>query len=214
VVPTSADRRPSWWIYAQLGHRLGLDLLDGVAPEDCTDEALLRRVSAKARDGVDALFAAGPHGLPTPRLYGWIHGRVLPQGKWNLAPAVLVDRLARLFESGNNDGLVLVSRREVASTNYVRYAPERATNKPSLLVHPEDALTIGVSAGDRVRVSTRAGSVEATVGLDSRYRRGVVSMTHGWTAPNVDDLIDRRANVDPLTGQPAMSGVPVDIELI
>jgi hypothetical protein len=53
--------------------------------------------------------------------------------------------------------------------------------------------------------------VEATVGLVGRYRRGVVSMTHGWTAPNVDELVDRCGDVDPLTGQPAMSGLSVGI---
>jgi anaerobic selenocysteine-containing dehydrogenase len=211
VVPPGADRKPAWWVYGELGCRLGLDLLNGLEPNDCTEESLLRAFASQSRGGADALFAAGPRGLPSPLLYGWVHERALPDGQWRLAPDVLIDRLPSLLDDDRKDGLVLVSRREAANTNYVRYAASQVDYEPAILLHSADAAAIGVADGSRVIVASDAGEVETVVGIDDRYRVGVVSMTHGWTHRNVDRLVDRVNEIDPLTGQPVMTGIPVTI---
>jgi hypothetical protein len=56
--------------------------------------------------------------------------------------------------------------------------------------------------------------VEAVARIDARYRRGVVALTHGWTHPNVDHLVSRTQDIDPETGQPVMTGIPVDISIV
>jgi anaerobic selenocysteine-containing dehydrogenase len=141
---------------------------------------------------------------------------VLPDGRWGLAPDALIKRLPRLLqEDGDNPGrLILVSRREAANTNQVRYAKDNQPYQPAVMLHPADAAAAGVVEGSRARVASAAGTVEAVVHIDARYRQGVISMTHGWTRPNVDDLVSRTDDIDPLTGQPAMSGIPVSIEPI
>jgi anaerobic selenocysteine-containing dehydrogenase len=216
VVPPAAERRPLWWFYAELARRLGFDVLDGLEPDACTDDALFRRLATHSRGSADELFAAGPHGLPIPEIVGWVHDRVLPDGRWGLAPDALIKRLPRLLqEDGDNPGrLILVSRREAANTNQVRYAKDNQPYQPAVMLHPADAAAAGVVEGSRARVASAAGTVEAVVHIDARYRQGVISMTHGWTRPNVDDLVSRTDDIDPLTGQPAMSGIPVSIEPI
>jgi hypothetical protein len=39
-------------------------------------------------------------------------------------------------------------------------------------------------------------------------------MTHGRFRRNVDHLVSATADVDPLTGQPVMSGIPVRVERV
>jgi len=42
-----------------------------------------------------------------------------------------------------------------------------------------------------------------------------VSFSHGWFGANAASLISGRAgDVDPVTGQPQMSGIPVTIEVL
>jgi anaerobic selenocysteine-containing dehydrogenase len=94
VVAPVGERRPTWWIFAHLAHRLGADLLDGRDPDAVTDDDLVADL-ARAR-GVDptALRHAGPRGLEADREYGWVHERVLAGGRFTLAPPIAVARLA------------------------------------------------------------------------------------------------------------------------
>jgi len=63
-------------------------------------------------------------------------------------------------------------------------------------------------------VASDAGALVGTIALDPRGRRGVVSLTHGWADPNVDHLVSATDDVDPLTGQPVMTGIPVTVTAI
>ena len=79
----------------QLARRLDLDVLGGVDPDECDDETLLRGIAARSRGGYDELADAGPHGVSAPDAYGWVHERVLPDGRWRLAPDEMVHDSAR-----------------------------------------------------------------------------------------------------------------------
>lgn len=48
-----------------------------------------------------------------------------------------------------------------------------------LTMHPEDARTVGVGAGERVQITTEAGQAIAPVLLDERMQRGTVSLPNG-----------------------------------
>jgi anaerobic selenocysteine-containing dehydrogenase len=96
----------------------------------------------------------------------------------------------------------------------------------TLLMHPGDAEARGVRDGERVRVATRAGSVQATLEVTDAIRPGVVSLPHGWghgregtrlrvasARPGVslNDLTDEML-VDTLSGTSRLNGVPVWVE--
>jgi anaerobic selenocysteine-containing dehydrogenase len=106
-----------------------------------------------------------------------------------------------------------VSRRQARNVNSARYVRSHDDEKdlPDLHVHPADASDAGVSEGGRVRLRTSAGALEATASFDDGLRRGVVSLTHGWSAPNVNRLLSQR-QADPLTGQPQLSAIAVSVE--
>ena len=96
VVAPGARRRPTWWVMAQLGRRLGLDVLGGgLDPDACDDATLLARLAATSRGGADAIRAAGPRGIVMPSVYGWVHD-ALADGRWRVAPEPLVEQLAAL----------------------------------------------------------------------------------------------------------------------
>ena len=211
VVPLGANRKPAWWVWAQLAQRLGVDILDGVHPDECTDEILLRQMLAHSRGGADALFATGARGVDPPRLWGWVHDRALPNGKWRIAPAVLLDRLPEVWSSPDDGELVFVARRARRAVNALRYTRREDGDKepPELLIHPDDALARTLVAGQRVDVTSHAGTVHAVVRPEPRVPSGTVSLTHGWADPNAAVLIDNE--VDPLTGQPFFTAFPVEL---
>jgi anaerobic selenocysteine-containing dehydrogenase len=172
----------------------------------------VRRIAAGCREGADALLAAGPRGLRAPRLYGWVHQRVLPDGKWRLAPRTLIERLPGLLDC-ETPSLVLVSHRVVHSHNSVPYAqPPRRDAAPVIDVSPDDAVSWRLREGDLVRVTSQSGALEGEAHIDRRLSAGSIAINHGWIHTNVARLIDGVHDIDPLTGQPAQTGVPVTLE--
>jgi anaerobic selenocysteine-containing dehydrogenase len=121
---------------------------------------------------------------------------------------------------------LLVSRRH---NNYLNSTlvglPAAARDKPynPLLVHPDDMKELQVRDGDVVALSTRKTTVLVVVESDASLRRGVVALTHGFgglgrdfernprvAGTNVNLLIDHE-EMDPITGIPRMSAIPVAI---
>jgi hypothetical protein len=62
-----------------------------------------------------------------------------------------------------------------------------------------------------VRLTSPAGQLDGAVRLDPRLRPGTVSVNHGWLRPNVASLV-ASDGIDPLSGQPAQTGIAVTIE--
>jgi anaerobic selenocysteine-containing dehydrogenase len=210
VVAPVADRRPSWWILAQLARRHGGDLLGGADPDLLTDEMFLSGLLGHGPLDAAEVFANGPHGTDVAIEHGWVHEQILPDGRWRLAPRELVERIEARTAAPPPDGsLLLVNRREVAWSNSIRYAG--AGDEPALRLHPDDAATVGVATAGRVTVTSAHGSIEAVVALDERVRPGTVSLTHGRSRSPAGRLTSATVDVDPLTAMPLASGLPVTV---
>jgi anaerobic selenocysteine-containing dehydrogenase len=211
VVSPPPEVRPAWWVFARLGQRLGIDVLDGIEPDEEAGHIIVGKVASGCRESADKVMAAGPRGLRPPKLYGWIHERVLPGGKWRLAPQTMIAQLGSLLQETVSP-LVLVSHRAMHNHNSVPYARKPNGPRTTLInISPADASGWGIAAGDQVRISSASGAVEGSANLDRRLRPGIVSLNHGWLQPNVAHLISG-VEIDPLSGQPAQTGVPVTIE--
>jgi formate dehydrogenase len=78
-------------------------------------------------------------------------------------------------------------------------------------MHPEDCARLGLAHGQPVRITSDHGATDATVGMTAAIRPGVVSLPHGWASPGVNQLTSATADVEPLTGMPRFSGVPVTV---
>jgi anaerobic selenocysteine-containing dehydrogenase len=213
----------------------------------------LRRIGP--RGIVAWLLRTGPHGagflpfargLTLRRLLGASHGvdlgpltPCLParlgsrSRRISLAPPRLLDDLRRLgaprAEPEPAAGrLLLIGRRDLRSNNSWMHNSARLVkgrDRCTLLMHPEDARARGLLGGQRVRIRSRVGSVEATLEVTEDVRPGVVSLPHGWghgregtrlavanTVPgaSLNDLTDDLL-VDALSGTAQLTGVPVDV---
>ncbi|HEX4244110.1 MAG TPA: molybdopterin dinucleotide binding domain-containing protein, partial [Acidimicrobiales bacterium] len=213
VVAPVADRRPLWWPFAQLGRRLGLDLLRGMDPDTCGDDDLLRGVTSRGHLTFDELRAADGPVVADDAVFGWVE-RMLPEGVWRLAPAPLVEQLATLTDPPS---LVLVPRRQPRHVNSAIDDSDDETrvkkrDQPLIELHPLDAAEAGIADGTVVRVTSRAGSLVGVARVGDIIRRGAVSIPHGYAAPNVSALTSGEWDTDPLTGMVLQSGVAVTLE--
>ncbi len=203
VVDAVGDRRSTWWVLAELGRRLGLDLAmtDG---EGVDDDAMLSRIAAGARCTFDELVAAHwveePYELPAQ----WLERHLDRLGGWRLAPPILVDQLASLVAPGP---LVLVPRRQARHLNsQLDFLGEVA----EVVVHPDDAAAADVVDGSPVVVRSERGELTGLAKVDASARAGTVSVPHGHQRANVNRLTCDD-DIDATTGMAHYSGIPVTL---
>jgi anaerobic selenocysteine-containing dehydrogenase len=203
VVDPVGDRRSTWWVLAELGRRLGYEVAS-TSGDDATDDAMLAKITARARCSFDQLVADGwaeaGHELPAP----WVDRHVERLGGWRLAPQLLVDQLAALVMP---DSLVLVPRRQVRHLNsQFDYLGEAA----EVILHPDDAAAAHVADGEAVVVRSGHGELTGIAKVDPGIRVGAVSVPHGHQGANVNQLTSKDV-IDPITGMARYSGIPVTI---
>jgi ferredoxin-nitrate reductase len=92
-----------------------------------------------------------------------------------------------------------------------------AAGAPTVSVHPDDATTCGLRAGDDVRVRSRRGEVVLTCALDPGLPRGVAFAPFHWGAlhapPGAGQLnAVSHATVDPISKQPELKAIAVALE--
>ena len=209
VVAPAAERRPMWWVMGALSDRLGTPSPLGAPADTVTEDGFVRGLLGRSPLGADAVLDAGPRGLQVPVEPGWVRETMLPDGRWQLAPPPLVARL-RAHRGPRDVATVLAPRREMAWSNSVRYAGDGA--EPEMRLHPDAARAAGVAAGDRAMVTSEHGTLVATVAVDANVRADVASLTHGRRGRSAGRLTSASVEVDPLTGMPHASGVPVTVE--
>jgi anaerobic selenocysteine-containing dehydrogenase len=193
---------------------------------------------------LDMMLRAGPYELTLDDLQAAPHGIDLgaleprlpevlrtPSGKIELAPEQVVADVPRLRAALGehvNGGMVLVGRRDLRSNNSWMHnlpllvsGPERCT----AWLHPDDVARFGLSAGELVRVSSRAGAIELPFEMTEDVMPGVVSIPHGWghTAGGAQlrvaaDHAGANSNVladetllDPVSGNAVLNGIPVEV---
>ena len=243
------DARHDWQVLIGLARRiasqkggkgqrqaLGYRVLERLGPERILDVGLrLGRFGPRLRPprvgiGLSTLRAA-VHGIDLGPLTESLPERLFrKEKKIQLAPALLVEDLARLWGSLSTEttGLVLIGRRHLRDNNsWMHNVPQLMRGKPrcTLLVHPDDASRLGLVDGADAIIRSRVGEVRAPVAISDEIMRGVVSLPHGYGhgrkgvklsvaagAPgvSVNDLTDELA-VDTLSGNAAFSGISVNV---
>ncbi len=69
-----------------------------------------------------------------------------------------------------------------------------------------------IESGDRVRVSTRFGTVDAIATVDPTLAPRTVWVSHGWLQQNVHRLVD--PDPDLMTAQPTFTRFPIALERV
>ncbi|MFO1408677.1 MAG: molybdopterin oxidoreductase family protein [Steroidobacteraceae bacterium] len=180
-----------------------------------------------------AKLAASPNGIDLGPLEPCLVRRLAtPDRRVHLAPPAFVADLARAARTLATPApaLVLIGRRHVRSNNsWLHNSHRLVKGKPrcTLMIHPQDAARRGIADGDRVRLSSRVGSVEVAAEVTDAVMAGVVSLPHGWghdrpgvrlsvasahAGVSINDVVDDAA-VDPLSGTAVLNGTPVEVEV-
>jgi anaerobic selenocysteine-containing dehydrogenase len=162
-----------------------------------------------------------------------------PGKRLHLAPEVMLaeagklDELAAQPEEALASGydLTLIGRRQLRSNNsWMHNSPRlmKGADRCTALLHPDDAAARGLLDGQRVRVSSRVGSIELPLVVSDEIRPGVVSVPHGFghtradvgwrvaaanAGASMNDITDPRI-VDRLTGNAAFNAVPVRVDAV
>ncbi len=136
-----------------------------------------------------------------------------------------------LFSTPRNTGLRLIGRRHVRSNNSWMHNYQRLVkgkDRCLLLMHPDDMQTQGLTDLQQVELTSRVGSLRATVQATDEMMPGVVSLPHGWghsrqgtrlkvaedhAGVSVNDITDNEF-LDPLSGNAAVNGVPVTVTAV
>jgi anaerobic selenocysteine-containing dehydrogenase len=213
VVEPSAERKPTWWIMHEIGRRMGLRLPK--ITDETTDDSILASRAARARVPFAELRAAssGVVGDDAPGP-GWLIPERLPH-RLDLAPAELVEQFAAWSAGRVEVGqLLLVNRRLPHQMNSDLQDIESQQRKPfpTLLINPDDVARLGLDEGVEVIVRSRFGHATAQVETSEIVRPGVVSLPHGWSFPEINQLTSDLEELDPITGMPLFSGIPVAVE--
>ena len=213
----------------------------GLDPADMRPELDKRRGPDRA---LDFFLRTGPYDLTLDELERNPHGIDLgplepripevlrtPSGKIELAPEPLVadvDRLRASLERTRNGHLVLIGRRQLRSNNSWMHNLRplvKGKDRCTMQVNPEDAERLGLIDGERARLTSETGSIEAPVEVTDAIRAGVVSIPHGWghDAPGVQlgvarehagvnsNVLSDASLIDPLSGNAVLNGIPVEV---
>jgi formate dehydrogenase len=236
VVEAASERKPEWWIAHRLLQELGEpSLLDDETPDPWSKwrHMLQRGAGVELAD----LQASGDvHVLPPPAPGEFFAKQVwTADGRVDCCPSsfgTAIERCHELFAEELDDGdrLRLIHGRDpwmhnTWFANVPRMKRGGRTTNP-LCVNPDDARLLGLTAGDRVVVTSDHGEVAADVAIDDELMTGVVSMVHGWghaasprlrvaaehpgTNPNAL-LPSGPGSFEPLSSQAHMTGIPVTV---
>jgi anaerobic selenocysteine-containing dehydrogenase len=236
------DSLHDWEIFAELGNRvaalLGQPPQPVLAPHDIIDMGLQMGPYSERAGSAHALtlakLQAHPSGIDLGPLQPQLPDRLQTPDKTIhcATPAALADlqRLRAEFSAGDSGALRLIGRRHVRSNNSWMHNYHRLVKgreRCTLLMHPQDMAQRGINDGDRVQLSSRAGSVTVPAETCSGVMPGVVSLPHGYghnragirlqtakqhAGASCNDVTDDLA-LDALSGNAAVNGVEVEVAL-
>jgi anaerobic selenocysteine-containing dehydrogenase len=205
VVAPVGDRRSMWWVFAELGRRLGYDLGSLGDPARSSDDDVLSVLLAGARCSFDEVVANGWAEAPQDLPAQWVEDHIGRMGGWRLAPPLLVDQLTALEPV--SAPLVMVPRRQRKKLNgQLDFLGEAA----EILINPADGTAAGIAHGQPVTVRSVSGELTGVAKVDDTIRRGVVSIPHGHHDANVNRLTNKD-DIDRVTGMVRYSGIPVSL---
>jgi anaerobic selenocysteine-containing dehydrogenase len=196
VVAPGAERRLLVEVLGELAGRMGLAAH--------TDQ---RSGMAKCIERVPALADERVVINEPPRTRGWVHDLVLPEGRWRIAPALLVEQFAS-YGARTPAPLVAIPRRVVRRMNSALRDVARGHEDAALWCNPSDAS--GFVDGQEVTITSGSGAITAALRITEDIVPGAISVPHGLTGQNVNRLTSARADaVDPLTGMITQSGLAI-----
>lgn len=175
-----------------------------------------------------------PHGLDIGELKPCLPERLFTRNKRiNITPEIYIKDMSRVesnFFKQEVDELpfLLIGRRHIRSNNSWMHNSHRLVKgkkRCTAMLHPDDALNLGISSNDPIKIESRTGAIEIEAEVTDEIMPGVVSVPHGWghtrsgikmdiaqnnAGVSTNDITDDQ-RIDQLSGNSALNGVPVKL---
>ncbi len=211
------------------------EALAAVEPRRGPERILDLMLRAGPYDLTLADLEANPHGVDLgpmkPRIPEVLR---TASGKIELAPDAIaadVERLRASLDRHSDGDMVLIGRRQLRSNNSWMHNLEplvKGKDRCTMHVHPADAERLGLADGAQAHVSSRAGELDAPVEVTDAIMPGVISIPHGWghDAPGArmqvaadhagvnSNILSDELEVEPLSGNAILSGIPVEVRAV
>lgn len=244
VLPRNDQSREEWEIYWELSHRTGIPIelpggqLDPAVRPSKYD--VLKLITANSRVPIDEMRAKGKGHIYDDIDVRVEPGREDRRAKLQLLPAGVPEEITQVYEENNwRDGKIiddgkeythlLISRRVKhvfnSSGQQLTNLQKKGTTNPAYM-NPSDLDTLGMESGDLIEISGAAGMLVGVVEAARDVKPGVISMAHAWgdtpgnwgevreKGASTNRLIDDNRTYDPITGQPRMTAIPVNLRQV
>ena len=177
-----------------------------------------------------------PHGVVyADKAYGQLDELLKNAGESiQIAPAEFVAELKNLLsvedEVDSAYPFTMIGKRNLSMMNsWQMDLPNMQKREQSNCceLHPEDAKALGITDGDKVKISSPLASIELNAKVCDRLQPGIVCIQHGWGSSvfnpkasneiswqggvNKNVLIDNK-RIDPFSGIPNLNSTRVNIE--
>lgn len=237
VIERRADVRDEFEILAEIADRLGDDIRKPGRPLEAFDD-LIRRGPAGdqygKREGWSfSKLLENRHGVMVDGLEltaGWREKLGYPDKKIRVWHDLLETEMSALLhdDEPGRGGLQLIGRRDIRSMNSWLHNVEKLvrSQKPELIIHPDDAAALGICDHDTVLCNSRFGSVSLVASVSDEVRPGTVCYPHGWGhegrgswqianatgGRNISGLFGHGYEaMEAIAGMTIMDGIPVSV---
>ena len=241
VLPRNEQSREEWEIYWELSHRMGvpIDLPGGQLDPTTrpTKYDVLKLITAGSRIDIDTMRDKGQGHIYEEvdvRVEAPRDGR---DAKLLLLPDGVAEEITEVYNENRwRDGKIidedkefthlLISRRLKhvfnSSGQQLSNLQKKGTTNPAYM-HPDDLEALGVNSGDLIEIQGAYGMLVGVAEAAKDVKPGVISMAHAWgdipgnwgevreKGSSTNRLIDDHKTYDPITGQPRMTAIPVNV---
>ena len=214
AIEPRGDAKPDWWITCQMAKRMGAKGFDFDDPSQIMDE-IAQLTPSYAGISYQRLESGGLQWpCPTKEHPGTpiLHAERFARGKGRFIP---LEYKPPLELPDEEYPLILTTERSLyhfhTGTMTRRVSGLNVLKGEELMeINPEDAQKLGIADGDRVKVASRRGEVEARAKVTEDSPPGVVSMSFHFTETRTNLITN--PGLDPVAKIPELKVCAVRVE--
>jgi anaerobic selenocysteine-containing dehydrogenase len=225
VIEPLGESRPDWWIWTELSKRMGMGELFPWTSEEEIFDYLLEPSGFKdeLKNKLGIFFAEKGYyqyktkPFPTPSKKIEIYSDTLKEYGYDPLPGYVEPAQSPVStpELFKEYPIILISgarQPEYAHSQQRNIPALRALNpEPLAEMHPATAQRHGLVDGEKVKISTKHGSVKMRLKTNEDVMTGVVTVPHGWGLANVNEITNVETR-EPITGYPDFKAILVRVE--
>ena len=244
VLPRNPQSREEWEIYWELSHRSGIPIelpggqLDTSKRPSKYDA--LKLIAKGSRIDIDEMRDKGQGHVYSEVDVRVEPGREGRDAQLQLLPEGIADEITQILDENiRKNGKIIDENREFthmmisrrlkhvfnSSGQQLTNLQKKGTTNPAYM-NPGDLAQLGISSGDLVEIEGAYGMLLGVAEAAEDVKAGVISMAHAWgdipdnfgdvrkKGSSTNRLLDDHKTYDPITGQPRMTAIPVNVRLV